>query len=92
MILRFNLGKNFPDLSFLINQKGHAVVSHVGSAHEFFLAVRSKRFREFALGIGEQAKRQIVLFGKLLVGLFVVQRDAKNFDTAFFEFGERVAE
>lgn len=57
MILRFHLRKNLLDLSFLINQKGHAVVSHVRSAHEFFLAVGSETVGELPIGIGEQPKR-----------------------------------
>ena len=41
MLSNFDLIKDFFDLSFFVDQKSHAINSHVGPAHELFLAIGS---------------------------------------------------
>ena len=73
MIFGLDLAEDFFDLSFFIDQKGHAVISHVGSPHELFLAVGSVAFGNRTISVGQQTKRQVVLGGEFLMGFCVVE-------------------
>ena len=88
VVLRLNLTENLFDLSFFVNQKGHAVVAHVRAAHEFFLAVCPVTLRKLSIGVGQQAKWQTVFRNEFLMRLFAVQRYAEHFDAAALELRE----
>jgi hypothetical protein len=92
MIFGLNLAIDFFDLSLFVDQKGHAVVSHVRSPHELFLAVGSVAIRDLAVGVRQQTKRQIVLLRKFLMGFLAIQRNSQHFDAAPFELCECVPE
>lgn len=92
MLFRFDLAEYFLDLAMLINQESGAVNAHIGSPHELFLAERPVRFANRAIGICQEAKRQIVLLGEFFVPGFAVERNSQHLDAALFELGERIAE
>jgi hypothetical protein len=92
MIFGLNLAIDFFDLSLFVDQKGHAVVTHVCSPHELFLAVGSIAIRDLALGVRQQTKRQIVLLREFLMGLLAIQRNSQHFDAAPFELCECISE
>src|SRR5713226_1302886 len=91
MLFGFDLAEDFFDLPFFVNQESHAVIAHVGSTHEFLLAISSVTFGNRALSVGQQPKRQIVLPDELLMRFFAVEGNSQDFDPTLFEFPKRIA-
>ncbi len=80
-----DVGKYPRDHSLTIDYEGHAFGVAPLSRHAILTCY-------YALGIGEQRKLDVVLLGKLLVGVEGVQRNTKNLRTQCFELREPVAE
>lgn len=86
MIFGIYFGDNLLNDTVFINNKCSAHRAHIRSAIHGFFGPYSVGFYEMVLGIGQQRKREMILFGKFLMGFFAVDAHAQ-YGIAFGKHG-----